>query len=187
MKNELRQYKGDIVLGARVMVSDPCYGLGTWCQGVVDNVVPGTYKCHVEYYDDHFWGNRVSAIEVINDSYYFNVLDYKEENFEVGVDSGHAGIFDYAYYAQHHMDRHEHPHVDDGWYDRVCGLTHVNNRLTGNAIDCLGFVSSSGYGDGSYYCYTADDQNGNVIAIRVEFITEDDEEYDEDEYYDDED
>ena len=168
------------------MVSDPCYGIGTWCQGVIENVMPGTYKCHVEYYHDNFWGTRVSAIEVINESYYFNELDYLEMGFEVGVDSGQAGIFDYAYYAQHHMDSNEYPHVDDDWYDRVCALTCIKNKFTGSAIDGLGLVSSSGYGDGSYYCYTADNQDGNVIAIRVEFMYEDDEECD-DEYYDDED
>ena len=225
MNNVKLEYKGDIVLGTEVIVSDPCYGLGTWCQGVVKNVAPGTYQCNVEYYEDVLWGTRVSAIEVIRDNYYYSELDYKEENFEVGVDSGQAGIFDYNYYKLYHKECNNIDHVNDNWYDRICNFTHERiknpdfeefnwdtpeesveerymrcqeydksdkrfqyiNRLTGNVIDCCGLVASSGYGDGSYYCYTADDQYGNVIAIRVEFINEDDEDdYDEeDEYYDD--
>ena len=46
----------------------------------------------------------------------------------------------------------------------------------GNTIDNLGFVSSSGYGDGVYCCWTAHNDEGKIVAIRVEYITEDDEE-----------
>ena len=35
--------KTTIKLGNKVMVSDPCYGLDTWCQGVLENVLPGNY------------------------------------------------------------------------------------------------------------------------------------------------
>ena len=48
--------------------------------------------------------------------------------------------------------------------------------LDGNTIDNLGFVSSSGYGDGGYCCWTAHNDEGKIVAIRVEYITEDDEE-----------
>lgn len=183
------EHKGDIVLGTEVMVSDPCYKIGTWCQGVIENVVPGTYHCNIEYYDDHYWGTRVSAIEVINESYNCNEIDYLEVKFEVGVDSGQAGIFDYAYYEEHHKRTNNGDNLDDKWYCVVCGLTYVNNKLTGNTIDGLGFVSSSGYGDGSYYCYVAYDIDDNVIAIRIEFIDEDEDadDYEYEEDYDDED
>ncbi len=30
----------DIELGDKVMVSDPCYDLDIWCQGVLENVKP---------------------------------------------------------------------------------------------------------------------------------------------------
>ena len=51
-----------IQLGEKVMVSDPCYGLNTWCQGVLENVLPGDYRCNIEYSDEGDWGMRVSAI-----------------------------------------------------------------------------------------------------------------------------
>lgn len=289
--------KGIITLGEKVMVSDPCYGLGTWCQGVLKNVLPGQYDCNVEYSDEGTWGTMVSAIEVTHVDYDRCTLDEELEKFEVGVDSGQAGIFDYEYYAKYHMDSTERPHVDDDWYDMVCDLTsgYVTNpnyvsfldlpeykasilafrseldelkekypeldvdsaymglindyyelenpkgidlssltetlkllrsildgtheevektegekaltsienkfslmlhkfyakyikninskkklyRNTGNTIDGLGLVSSSGYGDGGYNCFTAKNEDGKIVSIRVEFIGEYDEEEDE--------
>lgn len=113
--------KGIIKLGEKVMVSDPCYGLGTWCQGVIENVLPGNYECVVEYSDEGDWGVRVAAIEVIHQDTRF--IRYEAQDFEVGVDSGQAGIFDYEYYVKYHTDSKEAEHVDDGWYDKVCDLT----------------------------------------------------------------
>ena len=212
--------KGIITLGEKVMVSDPCYGLGTWCQGVLENVLPGQYDCNVEYSDEGTWGTRVSAIEVTHVNYKASFLLLQTEDFEVGVDSGQAGIFDYEYYAKYHMDATERPHVNDDWYDMVCDLTHTNvknpdyeefywentadtvenllarfkafeeyrqsiksekylYKLDGNTIDDSGFVSSSGYGDGGYNCFTAKNSDGKIVSVRVEFIGEYDEEEDE--------
>jgi len=49
------------------------------------------------------------------------------------------------------------------------------HKFDANIIDDLGFVSSSGYGDGGYSCWTAHNDDGKVIGILVEFITEDEE------------
>lgn len=208
--------KKTIKLGEKVMVSDPCYGLNTWCQGVLENVLPGTYNCNVEYSDEGDWGVRVSAIEVTHEDYAYEM--FEPEDFEVGVDSGQAGIFDYDYYCQYHTDSNDREHVDDDWYNRVGDLTleRVKNpnyerfnwdvpnepieakikrydeyeasekywmyleKLTANPIDNLGFVSSSGYGDGGYTCYTSKNKDGKINAIRIEFIS-DDEELDDEE------
>ena len=218
MESIIMENKGIITLGDKVMVSDPCYGLGTWCQGVLENVLPGQYDCNVEYSDEGDWGTRVSAIEVTHVNYDRCALDEELEKFEVGVDSGQAGIFDYEYYAKYHMDAKERPHVDDNWYEIVGSKTYVReknpnyeefywedasdtienllakltaldeyresiksmkylHKLDGNTIDGLGFVSSSGYGDGGYDCWTCRNDEGKVVSIRVEFISE----YEEDE------
>lgn len=220
MNKIITENKGIITLGEKVMVSDPCYGLGTWCQGVLENVLPGKYDCNVEYSDEGDWGTRVSAIEVTHVDYDRCVFSEELEKFEVGVDSGQAGIFDYEYYAKYHMDATERPHVDDNWYDRVYDLTYTHTpnpyyeefhwentndsienllakfharveymesiksqkylpKLDGNTIDGLGFVSSSGYGDGGYGCWTCRNEDGKVVSIRVEFINEDDDDEDE--------
>ncbi len=175
-----------IRLGNKVMVSDPCYGLNTWCQGVVENVLPGIYDCEVEYSDEGAWGVRVAAIEVTHQD--CGIYRFEMADFEVGVDSGQAGIFDYEYYAKYHTDCTERPHVDDDWYDRVCDITLA--KESAGIIDEFGFVSSSGYGDGGYDCWIARNRDGYIVAIRIEYITEEEEEdeweEDEDEEEDDE-
>lgn len=225
MNNVTIENKGTITLGEKVMVSDPCYGLGTWCQGVLENVLPGEYDCNVEYSNEGDWGIRVSAIEVTHESCRGRFIALECEDFEVGVDSGQAGIFDYEYYAKYHKDATEEEHVDDDWYSMVCDLTltHIQNpdyeefywedkddsienllakfkareeymrsiksmkylyKADGNTTDGFGFVSSSGDGDGGYNCWTAKNEDEKIVAIRVEFITEDDYE-DEDDYEED--
>ena len=225
MNNITIENKGTITLGEKVMVSDPCYGLGTWCQGVLENVLPGVYDCNVEYSDEGDWGVRVSAIEVTHESCRGRFIALECEDFEVGVDSGQAGIFDYEYYAKYHMDATEREHVDDDWYDMVCDktLTQMPNpdyeefcyeltdgsveelkkrfdaffeyqdsiksvkylsKSDGNTTDGFGLVSSSGYGDGGYNCWTYKNEDGKIVAIRVEFITEDD--YEDEEDYEEE-
>ena len=159
-----------IKLENKVMVSDPCYGLNTWCQGVLENVLPGTYDCEVEYSDEGDWGTRVAAIEVTHQDY-DGIIRFEPEDFEVGVDSGQAGIFDYDYYCKYHTD----DDVNDDWYDKVCKITLAKNQA--GTIDDLGLVSSSGFGDGGYTCYIARERNGYIVAIRIEFITDEDDEY----------
>lgn len=173
-----------IRLGNKVMVSDPCYGLNTWCQGVLENVLPGIYDCTVEYSDEGDWGVRVAAIEVIHEN--AGVYRFEMADFEVGVDSGQAGIFDYEYYTKYHTDCNEYSHVDDDWYDRVCDITLA--KESAGTIDELGLVSSSGYGDGGYGCWVARNRDGYIVAIRIEYITEEeeDEEWEDEEEYDEE-
>lgn len=221
MENYTVENRGFIKLGDKVMVSDPCYGLNTWCQGVLENVLPGEYECKVGFSDEGDWGNRVADIEVVHEDYIDKFLEMRPEEFEVGVDSGTAGIFDYDYYTKYHSDSSEWPHIDNNWYNRTGNLTFVTKKnpnyvefpwddnaenmseqykkfrewtrdvkkswstiqcFDGNTIDGLGLVSSSGYGDGGYTCWTARNDEGKVIAIRVEYIGE----YDEDEYDDEE-
>jgi hypothetical protein len=104
--------KGIITLGTEVMVSDPCYGLGTWCQGVLTNVLPGEYECYVEYSDEGDWGTRVVRISVKHKDY-LNTMFYDTlEDIVVGVDSGQAGIYDYNYYKQYHTNRNDREHYN---------------------------------------------------------------------------
>lgn len=203
------QHKGTMWVDDKIMVSDPSYDLGIWCQGVLENVLPGEYDCFVKYVDKGNWGIRVAAIQVVNCSYTDSDLKETMEDFEVGVDSGMAGIFDYQHYARHHNKD-----LDISWYDRCFDATYTETRnpdyedfewnIEGESIEAMikrhdeyrnstksqayfskldanvvygsGFVSSSGYGDGGYSCWTAKNEDGKVVSIRVEFIGEEDEE-----------
>lgn len=85
-----------IKLNSKVMISDPCYGLNTWCQGVIEGVLPGNYNCKAKLINKTYWGERVAAIEVCHEDY--KSPKYIPALLDIGVDSGQAGIFDYEYY-----------------------------------------------------------------------------------------
>ena len=85
---------GQIELGEKVIVSDPCYTRGTWCHGSVEGLLPGKYNCIVTYSDEGSWGERVSQLTVHHESVKVTQLRKGEvAEFTVGVDSGQAGIF----------------------------------------------------------------------------------------------
>ena len=110
-----------INLGNKVMVSDPCYGLGTWCQGILENVKEGEYETsftRMEPVD-----GRIESITVIHSENINDELNFELEEFDIGVDSGQAGIFDYEYYSRYHSDSKEREHVNERWYDKICDLT----------------------------------------------------------------
>ena len=161
------KYIGKINLNDTVMVSDPCYRVGVWCQGEINNVLEGAYNVYISKDD-----GRIKELIVSHDKYP-EIEDGEiimEQSFEVGVDSGNAGIFDYKYYC----DTHEEDDILDEWYDNM----HAKLFDNGYSKNWLffrkhGVITSSGYGDGCYYCYTAERDN-KVIAIKIVFIDEGD-------------
>jgi hypothetical protein len=161
----------------KVVVSDPCYELGTtWCQGVISNVKPGNWKGLVEKTDAGDWGVRNSNIIAMHGSIEDPNLTWEECPFEVGVDSGQAGIFDIGIYGKSDSVVSE-PVFDAQtlnpesvkWYNSCCDITLAD---MGAGVIPGGVVSSSGYGDGGYTAYISKDSDGQVIAIAVEFIPE---------------
>jgi hypothetical protein len=166
-----------IQLGKRVRVSDPCYGTGVWCSGVVDNVKEGTYNVDVEISDEGMWGERVKSLTAIHSDYNGHSVIVKA-GFEVGVDSGQAGIYDEDYYNQYHSG----DDCNEDWYEEICNLTDPFGTKDGKCV-----VSSSGYGDGGYDCYLLKDKNNEVVGFQIVFIEDEDEEDEYDDYYDEED
>lgn len=165
--------EGQIELGSSVMVSDPCYEMGVWCQGIIENVRPGTYDCLISE-GKTMWGSRNCALAVIHadenyDDLADDLINMEEQDFEVGVDSGTAGIFDLAYYKNSHFENS----IDEDWYDsNVC--EYIDDMQ--NICDGKGIWSLSGYGDGSYPCYVKRNADGQIIAIVLVFIGYDGEE-----------
>lgn len=178
------EYIGRFSLGNKVMVSDPCYGTDTWCQGVLENVREGFWDAYIKMTDEGNWGERVAELVAIN-------LDYNDEyagltskdinelqEFEVGVDSGTAGIFDYEYYCKCHTDKD----ADEDWYE-----TQIINQFFPGVdssdwqksvfTEFNGVASNSGYGDGGYDCYVARNEEGEIVGIKIVYIS--DAEYDD--------
>lgn len=141
--------------GQSLMVTDPCYERGTWCQGVVENVAPGEWRGKA-FVDDCV--HTLSACLFPTPAGKYRRTKAK---FRVGVDSGQAGIF----------LEHMYPHGKPGeygdmttFYGRACDAAE-----SGAARIDEGFVSRSGYGDGDYSAYVTRDEDGRAVAVEVFF------------------
>lgn len=110
---------GEIVLGDKVRISDPCYDIDTWCAGTLENVLEGKYKCFSQNTDEGDWGIRVASIEVRHVDFLNVEPTELQQHIDVGVDSGQAGIYDLDYFAKNREDKHG----EDKWYHRVCNKT----------------------------------------------------------------
>lgn len=53
---------GTIELGSEVIVSDPCYSLGTWCQGHLTDVKAGKYNAFMNKASFNDWVRRGATV-----------------------------------------------------------------------------------------------------------------------------
>lgn len=173
------KYIGRFSLGNKVMISDPCYCINALDQGVLENVREGFWDAYIKTSNEGDEGVYVSELVAINLDYNseYNELNSEDINelqeFTVGVDSGTAGIFDYDYYCKCHNENG----VDDEWYDnQIC-----NQFFPTYAIDSYensvftefnGVASTTGYGDGAYNCYVVRNTEGEIIGIKIVYISD---------------
>lgn len=154
----------NIELGSKVIVSDPCYELDTWCQSIVD-IKSGNYKINVYYSDLKSWGNRVSCLEIIHEDYNID----EESNWEllsgdIGVDSGQCGFYDYEKYKD--LIGTGECDEKDTFYGKACFLTDQDEQY---GIFDQGIVSRSGLGDGVYDLFGIK-QDDEIVALKVIFL-----------------
>lgn len=164
------------VVSGILIISDPCYERGIWCQGKLEGVPRGKWFASVEVEEGE--GGRVMALMAARAGYRsvgWIRMGWRKEPFEVGVDSGQAGLFDVAHYrddaAVVGVDRISADIIcpEEPWYSIACDRTLSE---IGAGIIPFGCVSSSGYGDGSYECHTFRDREDAIAVIRVTFITD---------------
>lgn len=155
-----------------LVISDPCYEPGTWCMGHILDVRTGIWTAQIGICQDKTWGERVAYLAAYHkDCPDKTLLAKHEAHFEVGVDSGQAGIFDCA----HYQDQAVAPDVpnfigEDRWYNACCHQT-LNTEHHAGVIP-YGVVSSSGYGDGGYTCHffsTGEGQEFTVWGVMIDF------------------
>lgn len=167
MKQRIAQRSlGTIELSSNVMVSDPCYTIGTWCQIQLNNVKPGQYEVFTVTSDEGEWGIRSANLIL---KHVDTVLD---ENFlliehegDVGVDSGQAGIFDMSIYP-----KNAHSKIEYSTFLDECAIYTSTEERCGILSNKKGAVSSSGYGDGSYVLlYSTNDQE-QIEYMNIMFI-----------------
>lgn len=176
-------------------VSDPCYDKATWCAGVIPDCRTGKWEALVSFYDDGLPGRRVSilAARAVGANTGFDLLDslnkLEHASFEVGVDSGQAGMYDdETYRLDSTVPGIPNPSEEDGvepgelWYEYCCDIT-LNPEKAG--VIPTGVVSRSGYGDGCYPVFFHKGKDGKVDLIAIRYILEDAKDDSED--YDEED
>lgn len=171
MKSNIKEL-GTIKLSNMVVITDPCYDLGIWCQGIIGGVKAGIYDTYAIITNEGDWGERIAELIIVKQGEN-PVFEKYSLGFAVGVDSGQAGIFDYDYFVKNQPDN-DFDNLES-WYRRVCDITCSDEDC--GVIDNLGVVASSGYGDGTYDCYAAFNDNFEVVGLRIVFIedTDDDE------------
>lgn len=186
------------VTSGKMVCSDPCYEIPTWCQGIIENVKNGKWEAGIATSDEGVWGERVSHLWVYNLEAAINnpnlvreieAFQGHELPFSGGVDSGQFGFFDLAHYRNDESAKELKkydlgPNYDresgDEWYRAACDLTLGSEKW---GVLPFGAVSSTGYGDGSYMVKGIKDENGEYVAFCVEYIGQDEDDYD----YEDED
>lgn len=181
------------VTSGKLVCSDPCYSIPTWCQGIVENVKNGVWGAEINLSDEGDWGTRVASLYIVNEDanakmtgIETKIFEGEPLNFNAGVDSGQFGFFDFAHYRNDESakDLKKYEFGDnydtesgDAWY-RACSDLTLGDEQWGVLPN--GVVSSSGFGDGSYDVYGYQDAYGEYVAFAVVFIYDDEgDEYDE--------
>lgn len=184
------------IKSGKVVLSDPCYELGIWCQGVIDKVKNGEWIGKAEHLDAGDWGQRVAVLFAYHKNYPTTSDDIISDGellpFEGGVDSGQFGYFDFEGYRNDDSIKNvarictNPEHIiceDEPWYSICCDRTIQGDSW---GVIPLGVVSSSGYGDGSYPTYGIKNNEGQYVGFTTIFISKDEDEDNEDMFEDDE-
>lgn len=215
----------------QLRVTDPCYTKGTWCAGVLENVLPGKWiaeKVVASNEETGGWGDRIAELCIWHGDYIGKVDAHELTKIDVGVDSGQAGFFDESQYPE--GETGEYGDLDT-FYGKVCDGTKGEYHTTEEKVyddafleeysaalkespqwkadpskweqkledmrtkvryrsepDYLGIANvgfgvatHSGYGDGGYDCFVGRNEDGEIVAARIVFISDEEEdENDED-------
>lgn len=164
-----------------VRVTDPCYDRDVWCSGSLENVKTGKWNAFANISYNGMWDGMVKEL-CVSHIEHRNNGSWETAPFEVGVDSGQAGVFDDKYYKDDNIVKDvarindvEAICKDEPWYSICCDRTLSEKRV---GVIPFGAVSSSGFGDGGYKAFFQKNKDGKIDAIKIIFV-EDEEENDE--------
>jgi hypothetical protein len=181
--------KNFVIKSGKIVLSDPCYELGTWCQGVIDKVKNGVWMA--EIVDTIDGGGRISRLIAYHIDFPTTTDNITDDGellpFDGGVDSGQFGYFDFDEYRKDESvigvkriadDSQQIICEDEPFYSICCDRT-LSNDMWG--VIPFGVISSSGYGDGSYPTYGIKNSDGEYVGFTTIFIDYDEDFEDEDE------
>jgi len=158
---------GDFKVNGPMLISDPCYDRGIWCQKEVD-VKKGDWVARVDYNKDE---SRVKELIVLHkDNRYPSEKIWELLCDTITVDSGSCGIFDSkAFSNEEYIPASFETEYRNRWLGFCCSFLR-NDQMAG--VFSHGVVSCSGYGDGCYELYAAYNQQQEIIGLKLVFITE---------------
>jgi hypothetical protein len=167
------EVKKATVGSGHIHITDPCYTEGTWCAMWNLPALAGRWAGIATKENIPSWGERVTELEAYHTTA-TPATDWQRLPGEVGVDSGQAGIFDATGYTGDERDD-----ATDDIYDPFnnygrCCITTLSEKQWG--IIETGIVSSSGLGDGGYKAYAKMNESGLIVAVKIVFIEEEEEE-----------
>ena len=172
--NLLLKFKDvEFMLGPKAYISDPCYYRHLDWEGSV-STKSGIWQANAVHDNYGNFGTRVKSLLCWHKqaSCHDVALSCSELlPFVVPVDSGQAGIFCEDFYP---VDEFGSYNDDTTFYGRCCSVT-LNHKSQMGTVFEHGVCSSSGFGDGSYVVYVERDFFGDIIALRMEFIQEEEE------------
>lgn len=156
MVRVMMKYVGELELGTKVDITDPCYDKGTWCRMTID-CEPGLYKGYVEITNEGNFGKEVASVSIFKGDTKCGIEEM-ERIGDIGVDAGLAGFFN------------DKPDFSDAEWDELC-----NKISEGDAWNLYnGIFSLSGYGDGCYNVYANKERNAFTIVFieKVDIVSQ---------------
>lgn len=105
------------------VVSDPVYDIAVWCQAIIRNVLNGNYKV---LKSKHF-------VIFIHEDYEKEKISWKLTDFDLAVDSGRLGVFDFESFSIKDKSEGFFIEVKDGNYNLEIA-TNKKNKVIGFKI-----------------------------------------------------
>ncbi len=140
--------------GGGIVVTDPCYEPGTWCASPPLPARDGEWSAEVSVGGRE---GRVMELRAFGPGFDAS-LRSERGDFEVGVDSGQAGVFSAARFKGGR---------DEAFYEACCAATLSAKQ---GGVVAGGCVSATGFGDGGYRARLWRDAAGLVCGVQVVFI-----------------
>lgn len=172
------------VNSGKIIASDPCYKEQIWCNYVIENARNGQWVASVDFEGSPLHLRPIRLYLVHSDITKVDVLNKPWDLIGWGgVDSGQFGFFD----SDERLEKREQDdEVWENWYTKCCDITLSDDSYGAND-DIGGVVSRTFYGDGSYPVSVIRNENGEAIALMVNFdpYEDEDEDYDEEEEFED--
>lgn len=167
------------ISSGKVLITDPCYEDSCAYRAKLDNVKCGTWFARLTIREDPN-EERVSRLVAMHQNYLKpRGLTWKNVSYDIGVDSGMAGVFDINTYRDDLQVMNTPRFITENgfipwkksgdiWFAMCADAVHYSNKLGG--VVTGGCVSSTGYGDGVYKADALRNGDGEVVGIRIIYL-----------------